>query len=131
MEKRQRVIVFGNTLVLAGIAASIGKDPGCELVAHAQPNEQPDLSALHPDVVIFDMDAMQPDFQYSLAQELPGLLLIGIDPETNRVLLWSGEQVTGLTSQDLAQIIHQADSIAWEGKNPKKTDGTNRKSFQD
>ncbi len=107
MEKRRRVIVLGDTLVLAGIAASIGKDPGCEVVAQALPAGRRELSALQPDVVIFDLDAVQPDFQFNLGQELPGLLLIGVDSKTNRVVLWCGQQAEGLSSQDLAQIIHQ------------------------
>ncbi|NLE61248.1 MAG: hypothetical protein GX616_23105 [Planctomycetes bacterium] len=104
------MIVFGDTLVLAGIAASIGKDPGCEVVARARPVGRQELCALQPDVVIFDLDAVQPDFQYSLAQELPGLLLIGMDPKTNRAVLWCGQQAEDLSSQDLTQIIHQTKS---------------------
>jgi hypothetical protein len=110
MEKRRRVIVLGETLVLAGIAASISKDRDNEVVAHALPAGRRELCALQPDVVIFDLDAVQPDFQYNLAQDLPGLLLIGVDSKTNRVVLWRGQPAEGLSSQDLAQIIHQTKS---------------------
>jgi hypothetical protein len=108
MERKQRVVVYGNTVALAGIEASINLDLGCEVVAHAWPIDQKELCKLQPDVVIFELDAVRPEFSYALTKERPGLLLIGIDPETNRAHLWSGQQVEGWTSQDLAEVIHEA-----------------------
>jgi len=35
----------------------------------------------------------------------PGLLLIGIDPETHQVLVWSGRQATATAAADLLQMI--------------------------
>ena len=110
MGKVQRVIVYGNSVALAGIEASINLDPECEVIAHAWPISQQELCRLHPDVVIFELDAVQPEFLYTLSKELPGLLLISIDPESNRALLWSGQQAEGWTIQDLEQVIHQASS---------------------
>ena len=110
MESKQRVVVYGNTVALAGIEASIHLDPGCEVVGHAWPIDQLELCKLQPDVVIFELDAVRPEFPYTLSRALPGLLLIGIDPETNRVQLWSGQRAEGWTSQDLAEVIHQAKS---------------------
>ncbi len=107
MAKVQRVIVYGSNIALAGIKASLGKDPGIEVLGQAFTQDRQELCRLQPDAVLFELDAVPPEFPYALSKELPGLLLIGIDPETNRVLLWSGEQVSGLTSQDLAHIIHQ------------------------
>ncbi len=103
-----RVIVYGNSVALAGIEASIKLDPECEVIAHAWPISQQELCRLHPDVMIFELDAVQPEFLYTLSKELPGLLLISIDPESNRVLIWSGQQAEGWTIQDLEQVIHQA-----------------------
>jgi hypothetical protein len=108
MEKKQRVVVYGNTVALAGIEASIHLDPGCEVIGRAWPIDQQELCKLQPDVVIFELDAVRPEFPYALAEELSDLLLIGIDPETNRAQLWCRQQAEGWTSQDLAQVIHQA-----------------------
>jgi len=108
MEKKRRVIVYGNTVALAGIEASMILDQGCEVVAHAWPMDRRELCRLDPDVVIFELNAVEPEFPHTLSKELPGLLLIGIDPETNRVQLWWGQQAEGWTSQDLSQAIHQA-----------------------
>ena len=108
MEKKQRVVVYGNTVALAGIEASIHLDPGCEVIGHAWPIDQQELCKLQPDVVIFERDADRPEFPYALPKKLPRLLLIGIDPETNRAQLWCRQQVEGWTSQDLVQVIRQA-----------------------
>ena len=108
MEKKRRVVVYGNTVVLAGIEASIILDQGCEVVPHPWPMDRQALCTLDPDVVIFELDAVPSEFPYTLSRERPGLLLIGIDPETNQALLWYGQKAEGWTSQDLAEVIHQA-----------------------
>ncbi len=108
MTKAQRVIVYGSNVALAGIKASLGKDSRIEVIGQAFTQDQQELCRLQPDAVLFELDAVPPEFPYALSKELPGLLLIGIDPETNRVLLWSGEQAIGLSSQDLAQLIHRS-----------------------
>jgi hypothetical protein len=106
MKKRPRVFFYGSTVVLAGIEASLNLDPDCEIVGHTISFDPNELRALHPDVVIFELVGETPDFGMNLAQELPGLLLIGIDSETNRALLWSGWEARALTSRDLAEVIH-------------------------
>ena len=105
MDKRQTVIVCGDSLLLAGVQASLGLDPSVEVIAHPLPITEPELLALQPRAVIFDTQALQPDFRYMLAQELPGLLLIGIDPATNHVLIWSGHHLQELSTQDLVKVI--------------------------
>ena len=57
--------------------------------------------------MLFDLDAVPPSFVYTVSSELPGALLIGIDLEMNRALLWTERQAEGMSSQDLARVIHQ------------------------
>ena len=101
-------MVYGNSVALEGIAASLGLDSECEVTWHTMPIDQQGLSKSHPDVVIFELDAVPAELLYTLSKDLPGLLLIGIDPERDRAQLWSGQQANGWTSQDLSQVIHQA-----------------------
>jgi DNA-binding NarL/FixJ family response regulator len=110
MPKIHRVIVCGNAVALAGIESSLSLDPDCEVTGHAMPVEPQELARLKPDVVIYALDAQQPELLYPLAKELPGLLLIGIDLETNRAVMWSAQQAEGMSSHDLVQVIHQAKS---------------------
>ena len=108
MGKIPRVIVYGNSVALEGIASSLSLDPDSEVTGHTMPIDRQELCELHPDVVIFELDAVPPELLYALSKEIPGLLLIGIDPERDMAQLWSGRQAEGWTSQDLSQVIHQA-----------------------
>jgi len=63
-----------------------------------------ELRLLCPAAVIFDLGAVQPDFPISLLQQ-PGLLLIGIDPETHQALVWSGRQEAAVVTSDLVSVF--------------------------
>ncbi len=104
-QRPKRILVCGDSVALAGIATGLSMDPDCEVVSLALPIDQAELRRLHPDVVLFDLDAVPPAFVYTLSRELPGLLLIGIDLETNRAMLWTERQAEGMSGQDLAQVI--------------------------
>ena len=106
MEKTQHVLICGDSVALAGIAASLSLDPDCAVLSHAWPITRKELHCLLPDVVLFDLDAVPPSFVYTVSREVPGALLIGIDLETNRALLWTERQAEGISSQDLARVIH-------------------------
>jgi hypothetical protein len=113
MGKVHRVIVFGNTLVLAGIKTSIGLDPSCEMIACALETSLAELDALQPDALIFELNSVSGEFLYRLSNELlrlpgqPPLLLIGIDPETNRAMFWSCQEASEVTAHDLTRAIHR------------------------
>ena len=105
-EYQRRAIVYGDSLILEGVRASLVKCPGLEvLVLHQPPEKLPDeLRAYCPAALIFDMEAIQPELLLSLFQQ-PGLLLIGIDPETHQALVWSGRQAAAVDAADLMQVI--------------------------
>jgi hypothetical protein len=124
VKKVQRVIVCGNSVALAGIETSLGMDDDCEVMGHAMPAAVDELRELNPDVVIFELDAVQHELIYTLSKELPGLLMIGIDLETNRVVLWTQQQAEGWTSQDLARVIRHTGKTG-SLKEPKQGKGRN------
>lgn len=105
-EKQQRAILYGDSLILAGVRADLSACPGLEIILLDQPLARPaeQICALRPDVVIFDLQAAQPDFPFCLLQ-LPDLLLIGLDPETHQALVWSGRQEAAVEARDLLEII--------------------------
>jgi hypothetical protein len=109
MEKRVRVLLYGDTLVLAGLRASLAAYPALEVVfLDAPAASEEELCALQPNVIIFDVGAVQPAFQYALVEMLPALLLVGIDPASHRVLAWAGQQLPELSTRDLVEIIKAA-----------------------
>lgn len=108
MERRQRILLYGDSLLLAGVRASLEACLAFEVISldalHATEQE---LLVSNPDIVIFDNDSLRPQFHYNLIQRQADLLLIGIDPDSNGVQLWSGRYLRELSVQGLVEVIHQ------------------------
>lgn len=107
MEERQKVVLYGNSLVLAGMGTSLKAFPDIDVIELGVPSENTisELCALHAQVVLFDLATLPPDFLLSLMQEKPKSLLIGLDAAGDRLLLLSGQQAHSLTTTRLVQII--------------------------
>ena len=104
MEKRRRIVLFGNSLVVGTVGASLRRLPQYEVVSlpTAQQNE---LEATAPDVVLFDLEAARPEAAFSLLERRPGLLVIGVSPDKNVAGIWSGKQLRELSMRDLVEVI--------------------------
>jgi len=110
MDKRQQVILYGDTLVLASIRASLEVNPSFEVIdLDASQVTRQELLALNPDTIIFDIHSVQSQFPSDLIQHWAGLL-IGINPDSNQVLLWTGHPMSELSVQDLVTVIQQHQS---------------------
>lgn len=105
------MVVFGDTLVLTGIQASIALDRSCETIACDHTASLQQVAALSPDALVFELDTVPGEFLYALSRKLPELLLIGIDPETNRAMFWSGQEASEVTAHDLTRAIHHTGKI--------------------
>ena len=106
METRRRIILYGKSVILGAAGASLRRHGDLEIVTLAPPlPTAEELGALSPDVIIFDLEAAHPDAALSLLRALPRLLLIGIDPATDQMLLWSGEHGNALAMDDLLRAI--------------------------
>jgi hypothetical protein len=104
MDSQHRVLFYGNSLVLAGVQATFNGYPGFETMTLDQPTTQTELRVLNPKVVVFDMGALESEFVLAQMQELPGLLLIGVDPESHEVLL-TGQAACSISLEQLTQIV--------------------------
>jgi hypothetical protein len=104
-----RAILYGDSLILAGVRANLEKCSDLEVLALDHPLEKPleELGAHCPAAVIFDLSAVEPDLLLSLFQQ-PGLLLVGIDPATRQALVWAGRQAPAIVGADLVQVIMAA-----------------------
>ena len=104
MKKQLRIILYGDTLVLAGMRLILEADPAFEIIPFSGPDtDGQELLALQPDVVIFDTSSVQPQFHYDPIG--PSLQLIGIDPDRDQALIWSGQHLNDLSVQDLIEIL--------------------------
>jgi hypothetical protein len=105
MDSQHKVLFYGNSLVLAGVQATFKGYPGYETIALDQPTTPAELLVINPTVVIFDMGALESEFLLAQMQEVPGLLLIGVDPVSHDVLL-TGQAVCSISLEQLRQIVH-------------------------
>ena len=118
MEKTRTVVLYGNSLVVSSIAASL-KDQAHWLLC--QPDASaPDLAqqirSLAPDVLVFDLASAHPDYAIALLKEHPRLLLIGVDVMNARMLVLSGQQSQALTIDDLTRVIETYPNLTLESE---------------
>ena len=107
MQTRRKVVLYGDSVVLAGVGQSLERYPRLEIVSlDALGEDAPrELDALCPAAVILDLSIVSTPFALSLLDGRPDLLLIGIDAGGNGLLVLSGQQARQLTSADLAHLI--------------------------
>lgn len=109
MNKRLRVILYGKSIILGTVGASLAHYSDLEIVDLAAPLPGvEDLAALAPDVILFDVDLGRPDAAFSLLKNCPCLLLVGVNPEDGQVRLWSSSQEEVVTADHLLQLISRA-----------------------
>jgi hypothetical protein len=104
----RRLIIYGDTLVLAGMRANLETNPDLEVLVFDRPLGDPAkaLRSFCPATVIFDLKAIPPDFPPAFLQQ-SDLVLIGLNPETHQALVWSGQQFSALSMQELIELIQK------------------------
>ncbi len=128
MKKRLKVLIHGDTLVLGCLRASLASYEGLELASFEDPvTGLQELAVLGPDVIICDLEAIQPAIQYSLAVQSLDLMIFGVDSASNRVLAWSGRQLCQLSTAELVQVIERAK----EGRSPVQTQAVEQRTGDD
>jgi hypothetical protein len=106
---------------LAALHAQLERDTTLGLfeLRAGQPDSMDLIRSLTPRAVIFDLTMAQPDFAIPLLHEQPGLLLIGMDPSRDEMLVLSSRPVQALAVNDLVQLVleetHRQENSA-EGK---------------
>ena len=102
----QRVILFGKSVILGTVGASLRQLPEFEVIALAPPFPTvTELAMMVPEIILFDLQAPRPEPAFALLECCPGLLLVGVSPDRNEVTMWSGQTFSQLTTQELVQAI--------------------------
>jgi hypothetical protein len=104
MDSQPKILFYGNSLVLAGVQATFKDYAGFEVIALDKPASEGELLAFDPSVIVFDMGALESEFLCAPMQQLPGVLLIGVDPESHEVLL-TGQAVCSISLEQITQIV--------------------------
>jgi hypothetical protein len=109
VENRTQVVVYGSSLNMAGIAASLKTEASLDVVEidPFSPNAQQRLTEIVPVAIAFDLINPSPGLEITLLRNQPDLLMIGVDSTNNELLVLSGQSVNALSMDDLITIIHK------------------------
>ena len=107
MSFKKCVLIFGRSLNLAGIGACLKHVEGLDVleIDPREPDARQRLEALTPEVILFDLLDPPNDLDMALLCSKPGLLLIGVDPSTDKVLILKGQCSSVMTVNELSQLI--------------------------
>ena len=107
MPEIRTVVLYGNSLAVSSIGASLQGRAGLQVVPldAALPDAARQLSVLQPDILIFDLATTLPNDAIRLYKARPALLLIGVDLATRSAVVLSGQPARALTTDDLVQVI--------------------------
>jgi len=107
MATSQCVILYGDSVFLAGIRADLAARSRLEVLTLAPgcPDAAAFIRARQPAALLFDLSAAQPDFAVSLLRDRPDLILIGVDPSSDKLLVLSGRQEQPESAAGLVQAI--------------------------
>ena len=103
----KKVALYGNSLVVSSIGASLNKisDLQIFLLDPAAPDPKDQLLDLQPDIILFDLASTEPSWLITLWKEQPQLLLIGVDQDKGSAMMFSSQPARLMTTEDLLQVI--------------------------
>ena len=104
----RRICIYGNSVILGTLGLNLQTYPQFELINLIPPwPDRQHLEGLKPDVIFFDLEAEHPEAAFSMLDSYPGLLIIGISPDSNLVKVWSGRQIHEISIQGLLEMINE------------------------
>ena len=107
MKERQTVVLFGDSLLMDSVEASLSniQELGLVRIHSSVPNVVGRIGGLAPNMVIFDLNVPHTEFLIPFLKAQPGIPLLGLDVTRSQVIALSSQQYTTLTSGDLARVI--------------------------
>ncbi len=115
MAAKPCLVLYGNSVFLAGIKAELERDRDLGLDLLGVEAGRPDVTYLlherKPRAVLFDLGMDQPSFVIPMLRELPGMLMIGLDPSSDEMLVLTCHPVQALAVRDLVRLILEASKL--------------------
>jgi hypothetical protein len=106
MKSKRQIFLYGNSVILGSIGAILRRYSDLEVTTLAIPlQEWQDIDDVKPDLLLFDTDTCQADTPFFLLKTNPALLLIDVSSGTNLIRVWNGQQLWGMSLQDLIELI--------------------------
>ncbi len=102
------VLFYGKSLLLSLVGAGMEESENLHLVRATTWAQVEALTAVTaPDVLIYDLAVASESHILPLLFRSSNLLLIGLDPETNRAILLAGKETQALTLERVQEIVEQ------------------------
>jgi DNA-binding NarL/FixJ family response regulator len=116
VKNQSRVVIFGNSLHMSGIATSLRAYDSLEVVCFdpASPAARQQLTESDPAAIAFDLNSPSTGIDLKLLRELPGLLLIGVDSSRDELLVLSSYTAQALSMDDLVRVIQAVQPLRKE-----------------
>ncbi len=129
MEKCKHVVVYGTSLNMAVIAASLRADATLEVINidSQSPTAQQSLNEIGLAAIIFDLSDPSHGLNLGLLRDRPNLMLIGVDPSKGEIRVFSSRSAQALSISDLVNVIHQKESNS-QPPSQEKGDATRQRS---
>ena len=107
--EQHTVILYGQSMLLSLVAASLERSPNLRVMQAANWNEVAAFSSeCTPNVLIFDLESTSDSAILPLLHINPNLQLIGLDVETNRAILLEGKENLYLTLERMKEIVEKS-----------------------
>lgn len=117
MERRKRIFILGNSLIMNALEDSLQRCGKFDLTSRELPANVQELESMKPDAILFDLDTPHLESVFSLSENCTKVLLVGISPDTNVVKMWVERNMQELSMQSLLTVIkHQMDISLIEGE---------------
>lgn len=109
MEQKIRVVLYGDSLFLNGIAQSLEKGPALEVVHVQGGTQEASLQSAGAGACLlaFDNQETPLELMLDLFKTMPQLTLLALDPESDRLLVFSSQVSDARTIGDLLETIHR------------------------
>jgi hypothetical protein len=102
----RRICLLGNSIILGALSIRLRRCSDYEVISLLH-KETRELATLNPDVVLFDLESTHSKAVFSLLENCPTLLLIGVSSDKNQVRMWAGRQLLQPSTQDLLSVINK------------------------
>ena len=106
MDKPIQVVIYGNSIFMAGIETILRGQPGIDVMRLAPDiRSLGDFGCLKPDVILYDSTAPEAALALRFLKQHPDVTLIGLDGDGHKAVVVSGREHTMVTTDDLAQVV--------------------------
>src|SRR3990172_3862922 len=109
MMQTKKVVLYGSSLFIVGLEASLAAVPGLgnQRVDVQRDDSLDRVRAAAPEVIVVELGAAPGDQAFTLLKEFPGVVLIGLDLESDQLLVLSAHQQPSQAAADLVEVINK------------------------